>query len=457
VQRLCALPVGQFVGGTWSPEGTIVFSTGGTAARLYSVSQAGGEAKPFTAQDESRGETGHWWPQFLPDAHHVLFLVASTEEGNAGLHVTSLEAPAERRRIRPDLARARYAAPGVLLFVQDGILLAQRFDVEKLVTMGDAIPIASSIATWSQAAFNWGWFSPSATGRVVWLSGRSDASQLEWVDREGRRVAAVGEPGRYGQVALSPDDKRVVAELAGDNGQYDLWVIDVARGVPSRLTTDPANDRDPVWSPDSAQIVYSSDASGDQNLLRKGLQGSEPPAPLPGGIGQTPGDRDIAKAWLPEGNTLLYLTAGDERTLWKVSLDGQGPPEALVKGFLVDQPRVSPDGRWLAYISQESGRYEVYVEPYGRRGERVRVSTGGGAQPRWRGDGKELFYLSLDGALMAVNVRAGTTSVEVGLPTTLAPAGDLQAVVEGPDYSDYSVSAERPRVHVLLDWPSLLE
>jgi Tol biopolymer transport system component len=470
VQRLCALPLPGFAGGTWSSEGTIVFSTGGTSARLYSVSEAGGDAKPLTSLDKSRGETAHWWPQFLPDARHILFLVAGSEEANAGLHVASLEAAGERRRVRPGIARFWYSAPGALLFVQSGNLMAQRFDARKLVTAGEAVPIASGVAGFSIFP-DMGWFSASATGRVAWLSGQTSDTQLEWVDRHGRRVRTLGEPGGYGQIALSPDGKRVAAEIAGAEGQYDLWVIDVARGVPSRLTTEPANDRDPVWSPDSQQIIYSSDASGDQNLLRKALQGSEAPAPLPGGIGQTPGDRDIAKDWVREGNTLLYLTLGPERTLWKVSLDGKGSPEALVKGFQVDQPHVSPDGRWLAYISQESGRWEVYIEPFGRQGERVRVSVNGGGQPRWRGDGKELFYLSLDGALMAVSVRAGAKSVEVGLPTTLVPPKDLQAVVEGPDYSDYSVSAdgqrflvkrpaeggETPRIHVLLNWPSLLE
>lgn len=142
-----------------------------------------------------------------------------------------------------------------------------------------------------------------------------------------------------------------------------------------------------------------------------------------------------------------------------------------MKGFAVDKPSVSPDGRWLAYISQESGRYEVYVEPFRRRGESVRVSAGGGGQPSWRGDGKELFYLSLDGSLMAVDVRSGASGLEVGLPTTLVAARDVRAVVEGPDYNDYGVTAdgqrflvkrsvdegERQRIHVLLDWPSLLE
>jgi Tol biopolymer transport system component len=466
VQRLCALPESVFNGGTWSRGGTIVFSAGLPNGRLYSVSQTGGEAKPLTPHDETQADV---FPQFLPDGRHVLFVTNSSEEEKAGLHVISLAAPGERRRIRPGFVRVRYVEPGALLFVQDGILLAQRFDARKLVTVGEAVPIASGVAEFSNVP-GFGWFSASTTGRLAWLSGQSSDVQLEWVDREGRSVSTLGKPRSYGQVVLSPDGKRVAAEVAGADGRYDLWVIDVARGVPSRLTTDPANDRDPVWSPDSQHILYSSDASGDQNLLYKGLQGSEPAAAPPGGIGQTPGDRDIAKDWCREGNTLLYLTAAADQTLWKVSLDGHQPPEQLLKGFQVDQPRVSPDGRSLAYISQESGRYEVYVEPFGRRGERVRVSTDGGGQPRWRGDGKELFYLSLDGTLMAVSVRGEASSLEVGLPTTLVPATELQAVVEGPDYSDYSVtpdgqrflvkrrgSSEKPRIHVLLDWPSLLK
>jgi eukaryotic-like serine/threonine-protein kinase len=473
VQRVCARPQGGYNAGTWSPEGTIVFSaggTGGTGALLYSVPGAGGEATPLTALDESRGETGHQWPQFLPDGRHLLFRVTSGEGAHHGLHVVSLESPAARRRVRPEGARFQYAAPGYLLFVQGGILLAQRFDPRELVTKGEAVPIASSVATFALAT-DFGWFSASSTGRVAWLSGQSPNLRLEWVDRSGKRLGALGEPGRYGQIALSPDDRRVVAEIADGEGQYDLWLIDVARGVPSRLTTDPANDRDPVWSPDSQELIFSSNASGDQNLLRKGLEGSAPAAPLSGGIGQTPGERDIAKDWIREGNTLLYLTIGAERTLWARSLDGQGAPEPLVKGFLIDRPDVSSDGRWLAYISQESGRFEVYVEPFRRRGERVRVSTGGGAQPRWRRDGKELFYLSLEGALMAVGVRVGATGLEVALPTTLAPARDLQAVMQGPDYNDYGVTADgqrflvrrpadggqRQRIHVVLDWPSLLK
>jgi Tol biopolymer transport system component len=472
VQRVCARPPRQYNSGTWSAAGTIVFSAGsadGVGGRLYSVPAAGGEASPLTTLDASRGETNHSWPQFLPEGRHLLFQVLGRDAANAGLHVIPLESPSERRRLRPEGARFQYAAPGYLLSVQDSVLRAQRFDPRELVTSGEAVPIASSVAAFSETS-GFGWFSASDTGRVAWLSRQSDAVQLDWVDRKGKELATLGEPGQYGQIALSPDDRRVVAEMADASGQFDLWLIDVARGVPSRLTTDPGDDRDPVWSPDGQELIYSSNASGDQNLLRKGLSGSVPAAPLSGGIGQTPGEREIAKDWIREANTLLYLTIGAERTLWALSLDGGGAPEPLVKGFLIDRPDVSPDGQWLAYISRESGRFEVYVEPFRRRGERVRVSTGGGAQPRWRRDGKELFYLALEGSLMAVGIGAGASGLEVGLPTTLAPATELQAIMQGPDYNDYAVSADgqrflvrrqadgsqRQRIHVVLDWPSLL-
>jgi len=469
VLRVCTLPAG-FNGGAWGSDGTILFSSGGANALLYSVPEAGGEPTPPTSHDEVRGETGHYWPQLLPDGRHLLFVAESTAQEHAGLHVLSLDAPTERHRIRPEGLRYQYVEPGYLLFAQNGILMAQRFDARERATMGEAVPIASSVAGWSVDP-NWGTFSASSTGRVAWLSGGASELQLEWVDREGKRVGTLGKPARYGQISLSPDDKRVAAEIAAADGPFDLWMVDVARGVSSRLTTDPADDRDPVWSPDSRELVYSSSASGDQDLLRSGLQGSEEAAPLPDGIGHTPGDRDIAKDWIREGNTLVFLTIGAERTLWAVSLEGGGKPEPLTKGFNVDRPRVSPDGRWLAFISRESGPYEVYVQPFRQKGERVRVSLDGGSQPQWRRDGKELFYLGADGALMAVDVRAGTAGVEVGLPRALVAGKDLRAVVEGPDYSDYAVSADgrrflikrpveganRQRIHVMLDWPSLLE
>jgi Tol biopolymer transport system component len=464
VQSICALPQPGASAGTWNTTGVIVFSAGDMDSRLYAVEAAGGVPKPLTSHDMSPGETDHWNPQFLPDGRHILFMVWGAEGEHAGLHVTSLEDPSQRRRVLSDQTNFSYAEPGHLLFVREGVLLAQRFDVEQLAVEGEAIPIASAVGE-SDLLPGWGLFSVSETGLVAWLSART-ALQLEWLDRTGEPLGTLGETGRYGQIALSPDETRVAVEITNASGQIDLWVVDVARGVASRVTNDPGNERDPVWSPDGRELVFDT-ATGGGDLVRKELAAGASASPLLGGPG-----RHISEFWTGDGKTLLYLTAGEERTLSALSLDGDPKSEQLRKDpFSIDEPQVSPDGRWLASITTESGRHEVYIEPFRRRGERVRVSTNGGGQPKWRGDGKELFYLTLGGALMAVDVREGTNGPEVGIPTTLIPAHVLRPVVMGPDTDDYAVSADgqhflvkRPavggemqRIHVLLGWPSLLE
>jgi Tol biopolymer transport system component len=467
VQRLCALPAqGFFNGGTWSREGTIVISGGGPSARLYSVSETGGEARPLTSLDASRNETAHWAPQFLPDGRQLLFVVNGGAGEHAGLHVISLDAPAERRRIRPGgTTHFRYAPPGHLLFVQDGILLAQPFDAKKLVTLGEAVPLASAVAAFTPMS-GWGSFSASTTGRVAWLSGQGSADVwLEWVDREGGRLGTLGDAGPYGQIALSPDGRRVAVDVPVD-GEYDIWTIDVARGIASRVTTEPTEEWGPVWSPDGRELAYEGGPTGG-DLYRRELRAGATASLL-----LETAEREVPEDWSRDGKILLYLVIGEERSFWALPLEGDGSPELVLKtGFNLDEPQLSPDGHWLAYISAESGRYEVYVEPFRQPGERVRVSPDGGGQPKWRGDGKELFYLSPDGALMAVDVGEGASGLEVGIPTVLVPGDDLRAVLQGPDFDDYAVTADgqrflvkrsaeediRQRIHVVVDWPSLLE
>jgi Tol biopolymer transport system component len=327
------------------------------------------------------------------------------------------------------------------------------------------VQLAAGVATWANDS-SWGWFSASADGRVAWLSQRDDTVRLDWIDRAGMSLGSVGEPGRYAQIALSPDGRKVAAEVRDAEGRYDIWLIDAARGVASRLTNDPADERDPVWSPDGREVVFATNRGGDQDLLRKSLQETEPATPLPRGAGATPAVDDVAESWSGASSTLLFLTLGEPRTVWSLSPDAGAPPQRLVQGrFGVDEPHVSPDGRWLAYVSTDSGRHEVYVEPFGRRGETVRVSSDGGGQPRWRRDGNELFYLSLDGRLVAASIREGAAGPDVAAPTTLVPADRLNALVEGPDYDDYDVAADgrrflvkrrvspsQPqRIHVLVD------
>jgi Tol biopolymer transport system component len=464
VQRICALPPGGAVfGGTWSSEGTIVFAGGGLDASLFSVAAAGGEARPLTTHDSSRGETGHLWPWFLPDGRHILFDVASAQEENSGLHEASLDAPDEKRRLLPGDARVIYAS-GHLLFVRDATLLAQPFDTRSLEVSGEPAPVVENVASPAPRP-DWGWFSVSAGQALAYREqGGTSGVQLAWVDRKGEQLGTVGEPGPYGQIALSPDGSRVAAELLGADG-WDLWVIDVSRGVASRLTSDPGNEQDPVWSPDSQEVAFGSSRKGDHFLFRKGLRG-EPASPVPGGKGTDLETRDRPEYWSRDGKVLLCKKLNGT-TVWAIPLEGGSEAEPVLElGFRLDEPQISPDGRWLAYISEESGAWDVYVQPYRRDGERVRVSVDGGGQPKWRGDGKELFFLDPEGQLMAVGVREGRAGPEVDLPTALFEVGRW-----GAPRDDYAVSADgqrflvkvpleqgdEERFHIVLNWTSLLE
>jgi Tol biopolymer transport system component/tRNA A-37 threonylcarbamoyl transferase component Bud32 len=467
LQRVCALPRPGFNGGTWNAQGTIILASGGASGTLFSVPAAGGQPTPFTTLDASRAETVHFLPQFLPDGRHVLFGVNG---GNAGVYVAPLDAPTQRRLVEPGPERAVYAS-GCLLRVRDGILSARRFDPRRLEATGDAIPVVSNVATWSVASF-FSWFSASETGRLTWVSGRDNTLRLAWFDRGGNAVGTLGEPARYGQLALSPDGRRVAAEVADAEGHFDIWLLDAARGVASRLTTDPANEREPVWSPDGTRLAFTTGTANQEDILVKDLTSSQPAAPLPGGFGTTAGVRDIPENWT--GDSLIFMTLASERTFWTLRMDGKSEPERLMAGagqFGIDEPHLSPDGRWLAFVSTESGRFEVYVEPFRRKGERLRVSTNGGGQPRWKRDGKELFYLSTDRSIVAVTVRETAAGLELGAPTTIVAAERMNAIAQGGDYDDWDLAPDgqrflvkvsatpnqRQQIHVLLDWPELVQ
>jgi Tol biopolymer transport system component len=462
-QRICTLS-GPLRGGTWSPDGTIVLSVGAGAMRagLFSVSAAGGEAKPFTVPDESRKETRLSFPWFLPDGRHFLFSVGSTQEENAGVYVAAIDVPEDRRRLLPVEARVVYASDH-LLFVRDEVLFAQRFDIRSLEVSGEAVPVVENVGT-SSTIPGWGYFSASPN-QLAYREAQGEAGvQLTWLDRKGETLGTLGEPGPYGQIVLSPDERRVAVEIQAGAGE-DLWTIDVARGVASRLTNEPGSELDPVWSPDSRELVCGSDQTGEHLLFRKGLRG-EPAVPVAGARGTDDRTRDRPEAWSPDGKVLLCKKLNGT-TVWALPLEGGGDPEVVLElEYRIDEPAISPDGRWLAYTSKESGRWEIHVQPFRRPGERVRVSVEGGGQPEWRGDGRELFFRSLDGRLMAVDVQEKAESLEVGLPTALFEGLNTNPVVD-----QYAVSADGQRflvkvpieqdsggrIHVITNWTSLLE
>jgi eukaryotic-like serine/threonine-protein kinase len=464
VQRVCAVPASGGEGGIdWNESGTILFSAGANAGQIYSVAATGGEAKPLMTLDKARGEANHHMPQFLPDGHRFLFAVGG--EKVAGVYVASLATPTDRRQVVVVWRRSVYAS-GHLLFVRDGTLLAQPFDPEKAAASGEPVTIASSVVGWAVNA-GFAWFAASPAGTLAYFSGTQASTQfqLAWVDRKGTQISKLGEPGAFGQLTLSPDERNVALEVVDAEGQYDLWVMDVARGVMSRVTAAQGSERDPVWAPDSLSLVFSARTDKGVGLRRKGLRVADPESVVIATDGK---DEPLPESWLRDGDTLLIVRrdpAKDEQNIQAVSLK-VGKAEPLLSGFRLDEPQPSPDGRWLAYVSRESGRDEVYLEPFRRQGTRVRVSPAGGGQPKWRGDGRELFFTTPANHLASVTVRTESDRVDVSLPTELFEIRGL----EGTGLDDYAPSADgqrflvktpvqqelKPQLQIVTNWTSLL-
>jgi Tol biopolymer transport system component len=463
VQRICAMPQTGAGGLTWSQAGTILFSTGGDTGQIYSVAATGGDPRPLISVDKTPGGTFHHIPEFLPDGRRFLF--STFGGGNrAGTYIASVDAPSERQRLDPGGQRRVYAG-GHLLFVREGTLFAQPFDEQRAVPAGEPVAIAPSVSTWTNNA-GFGWFAVSPAGTLAYFSGAGVRGQVQlaWVDRSGRQITNVGAPGHFGQIALSPDERNVALEVPSSGNAFDLWVMDIARGVASRVTSAPGSARDPVWARDGRSLAFIARTEKGPSLRLKGLRASDPERVIDVGAGS---DENIPETWVPNGDTLLVTrrNAKDEQTVWAVPLKG-GTAEPVLNGFRFDEPQVSPDGRWLAYVSNESGQDEVYVEPFRREGDRVRISVKGGGQPKWRADGRELFLTTPANRLLAVQVRAAGERLDVSLPTELFEIRGL----EGSGYDDYAPSADgqrflikvpveqdrKPVLNVVTNWTSLL-
>ena len=403
-------------GGTWNNDGIIVFAPTATSTGLMRVMATGGTPVPVTRL--AAGQGSHRWPQFLPDGRRVLFFVGLGQSQTNGVYVTSLDG-GEPTRVLTGETAAVYAPPGYLLRVSQGVLIAHRFDAARAVVAGDPIPVAQRVGT-DDGTFRSA-FSVSAAGVLSHRAATGAPRQLIWVDRTGKTLGTIGSPdaNTLSNPALAPDGQSV-AVIRFLQGNQDVWLMDLGRGVASRFTFG-VNDNHALWSPIGSQVVFSSTRNGVFDLFQKPANGATDEQPL------LVNSQDKAPLdWSPDGRVLLYATQ-DPKTasdLWALPLTGERKPFPVVQTSFDDiQGQFSPDGRWLAYASNESGRYEIYVRPFPQAGGKWQVSSAGGAQPRWRHDGTELYYAAPDNRLMEVPIRLASDgrAVNAGVPVALFP------------------------------------
>ncbi len=400
-QTLCAAPNNQ--GGTWNRDGVILFGGGDI---LYRVSAAGGSATPATSQDPADQESSHRWPNFLPDGHHFLYLARSSQQERTGIYIGLLDSKETTRLLSANL-NGVYVPPGYLFFVRDERLMAQPFDANHLQIAGEPYSIAEQVGQLGNTGrAN---FSVSENGVLAYGSGGSTITQLVWFDRSGKQLGFVGKPGDYTNPSLSPDQTRLAVGLRDRQKQTrDIWLFDLRQGTSSQFTADPADDFNPVWSPDGNRILFSSGRKGHRDIYQKLASGNNVEELVLGS-----GDEKGVNDWSSDGRFIVYDTFNNPKTstdLWILPLSGERRPVPFLRTASYEgQSQLSPDGRWIAYSSDESGTHEVYVQTFPTPGSKVQISTGGGRQPRWRHDEKELYYIAADGKLMAVDVKAGST------------------------------------------------
>jgi Tol biopolymer transport system component len=398
----------EVLGGTWNHQGVIVFSPAQNSA-LQKVSAAGGV--PTAATVLGQGEAvGHRMPFFLPDGRHFLYRANKAGERGGPVYVASLDSSERKLLMNSDSSNVLYTQ-GHLLFLRETTLMAQPFDPQRLALTGEAFPIAEQIQTQGNPPA--GVFSVSENGVLAYQTGSSlEGFKLTWFDRSGKQMGILGDPAIYGDLELAPDGKRASVSISEAGKGRNIWIYDVARSLKTRYTFDAAIDGPSIWSPDGSRVVFTSNRKGHFDLYQNVSDGSGTEAPLlEDNFDKIPG------SWSPDGRFILFTNAGGPTgtDLFVLPLTGDRKPVPFLNTqFNESYGRFSPDGRWVAYRSNESGVYEVYVAPFPGPGGKRQISTAGGNWPRWRGDGTEIFYFSLDNKVMVAAVNGKGSSFEVG-------------------------------------------
>jgi Tol biopolymer transport system component/DNA-binding winged helix-turn-helix (wHTH) protein len=431
------------LGGTWNRDGVILI-TSVTTKTLIRISVAGGEAKPL--RPRATGESGQIWPEFLPDGRHYLYLSTGKAPYQQGIYAASLDSD-DRTFIVATNANASWLPSGQLLFMRGNALMAQPFDIRSLKLSGEPHAVADHIESGAtRSTLPIATFAASPSGVLLWRhDNRTALSSLQWFDRNGKGLGIVGEPADYSNPALSPDSSKLAVSIRDPQTKTrDIWIFDLVRGGKTRLTFDPADDLDCVWSPDGTRIAFTSDRAGQRNIYWKLADGSGPEELLLGG---KDGAQNV-EGWSWDGKYLLYGYDPDRtpQQLYVMPLTGDRKPVPFIKTqFPTQQGSFSPDDRWVAYRSPESGTQEVYVQGFSLDSSQPRgkwqVSTAGGELPRWRGDGKELFYHFSD-SFFAVDVKTDGPAFAAGIPKRLF---DIPAVSASATHGEFTVTTDGQR------------
>jgi Tol biopolymer transport system component len=439
---LCEAPAGR--GGAWSRDGTIIFCPSNGTSLLYRVSASGGNPVAHTRFDSGRAEVSHRWPSFLPDSEHFIYS-SRTQSGIAGeddaIFVGSLDTTFAPRLIVSSGSNAEYAN-GHLLFTREQNLMAQPLDAEQLRTSGEAFPIAER--AYFESFTGKASFSVSADGLLVYQTGPgSEGTKVFRYDRAGNSTLLIHQPSVfYNDVGFSPDARRIAISHFGRNMAYaDIWLYEITRPSGTRFTFDAtSHDRWPVWSPDGNTVVFASNRSrgGLNDLYQRASSGAGGEEKL-----LESNSSKIPTDWSRDGKYLAYhsVQSNGSQDLWILPMTEERKPFAFLQTpFNESFGRFSPDGRWMAYQSDESGRFEVYVRPFPGPGGKWQVSTNGGSRPRWRGDGKELFYDQISKHIMSAEIGLAPAAIEIGEVKPLFQISPFRG--GGRDYYDVSADGQ---------------
>jgi Tol biopolymer transport system component/tRNA A-37 threonylcarbamoyl transferase component Bud32 len=469
-QTLCANPAGIMGTGAWNRDGVIVFGGRG-AGPLWKISQAGGVPTALTTIDSPRGETFHALPTFMPDGKHFIYLRSGRPEV-AGIYAGSVDAKPEQQS-RERILAVRLAASyvnGSLFFMRENTLMAQPFDTGRLQLRGDPVPVAEGLAIIGST----GVFSVSPGGALAYRTGDQGANyQLTWFDRQGKILSTFGQPGPDQSIVLSPDGTRGAVRDAPGGTAGDLWTLDFARGVRTRFTFRQSFGSWGVWSPDGSRIAFPAG-----NLLETVYEKAASGAGDEKELLKEPGKIHVPTSWSRDGRFLLFHINAVPKTgqdLWVLPLEGNRKPALLLDTeFNERNAAFSPDMRWVAYASNESGRFEVYVRPFVASGPsgapalgegKWQVSKDGGDRPKWSADGKQIFFEAPPNgtAKMAVDVKANGAAFEAAIPQRLFLSladGGWDVTADGKRFllaaPQGGQTAQVP-ITVVLNWPALLQ